>query len=84
MALTVLYFARFRERLTRDEETLPWLPGDTVAALAARLAARGGDWQAVFAGGGLVMAAVNEVVATPGSPLGDGDTVAFFPPVTGG
>lgn len=84
MTVTVLYFARFREQLGCDQETLALEGADTVAALRQRLAARGGVHAEVFAGPGPVLAAVNEVMAQAGTPLQDGDTVAFFPMLTGG
>ena len=84
MALTVLYFARFREKLALEQETLPPPVPATVAALTALLAARGDVWHDLFACHAGVMVAVNEQMASLASPLQDGDTVALFPPVTGG
>lgn len=84
MALTVRYFARFREQLGCDSEPLPCLPGDTPSILMARLAARGGRWQDIFAGDTPVLVAINDTMAQADAELQDGDNVAFFPPVTGG
>ncbi|MEC5396330.1 molybdopterin converting factor subunit 1 [Uliginosibacterium sp. H1] len=83
MKLTVLYFARLREALACDAETLvlPDGVGD-IAGLRAHLVARGGAWQALAAS--TVRAALNQDMATPDAVLRDGDEVAFFPPVTGG
>jgi molybdopterin synthase sulfur carrier subunit len=48
------------------------------------LRARGGAWERELAAGRPVRAAVNQDMATPATPVRDGDEVAFFPPVTGG
>jgi sulfur-carrier protein len=84
MAVTVLYFARFREKLALEQETLPLPAPATAAALARLLADRGGVWHDLFACDAGVMVAINEQMASLASPLQDGDTVALFPPVTGG
>lgn len=84
MPLQILYFGSFRERLGLPGETLDApLPG-TVSELTAWLAERGDVWRDVFAGSRPVMAAVNEQMVTPDTPLRAGDTVALFPRVTGG
>ena len=56
----------------------------TVAGLRAHLMARGGAWQSVLAHGKTLRVAVNHEMAQPSTPIGAGDEVAFFPPVTGG
>jgi molybdopterin synthase sulfur carrier subunit len=83
--IKVLYFARLREQLGRDEESLalPAGVGD-VGALRGHLAARGGAWAEVLAASRLVRAAVNQDMADAMTVVKDGDEVAFFPPVTGG
>ncbi|MBV6476840.1 MAG: molybdopterin converting factor subunit 1 [Rhodocyclaceae bacterium] len=84
MALKILYFAGLRETLGKTSEylALPERVG-SVGQLHAHLAARGGAWQALATTKNLRMA-VNQEMATPDTPLQDGDEVAFFPPVTGG
>lgn len=84
--ITVLYFARFREKLGCDRETLelPEVPAFTVQSLLDRLASRGGAWQELLGCERGVLAAVNQQMATRESRLHDGDEVALFPPVTGG
>jgi molybdopterin synthase sulfur carrier subunit len=83
--IRILYFARLRETLGVAEEFLAWDPSwRSVADLGAALAARGGTWGAAFAPGPTLLCAVNQTLARPETPLGDGDEVAFFPPVTGG
>ncbi|MDJ0740649.1 MAG: MoaD/ThiS family protein [Gammaproteobacteria bacterium] len=81
--IQVLYFASLRERLGRGDETLDQHP-DTLAALRAQLAARGGAWHEVFAGDLRVLAAVNQEMAGEDGAIADGDEIGFFPPVTGG
>lgn len=82
--LTILYFARLRETLGLERETLA-LPADVtdVAALTQRLIARGEAWCALDPSNA-TRCAVNQQLATPETPLKDGDEIAFFPPVTGG
>ena len=81
----IVYLARLREALGRDAET--WsLPADAtdVAALVAALRARGGAWSQELATGRAGRVAVNQVMASPSTPVRAGDEVALFPPVTGG
>ncbi len=83
--LKVLYFARLRESLGLAGEELPLPEGvDSVAALMAWLATRGGVWQREFAGKHLLRAAVNQDLVAETATIQPGDEVAFFPPVTGG
>ncbi len=85
MNVKVLYFASLREQLgTRGEELQ--VPPDvtTVAGLRAMLMSRGGAWQSALAQGKALRVAVNQEMAQPGTRVGPGDEVAFFPPVTGG
>ncbi len=84
MAVTILFFASIRERLSQDRETLPWPAPDSVANLIDQLASRGGAWTDVFAGPRPVLVAINEVLTSKEQLIHDGDTIAFFPPVTGG
>jgi cyclic pyranopterin phosphate synthase len=81
MTVQVLYFARFRETLGLDSETVEGAFA-TVDALREHLALRGGVWE-VLAEQNL-MCARNEELCKPDEPLAAGDEVAFFPPVTGG
>lgn len=79
------YFARLREQLGVAEETLA--AGSelhTVADLTLALAARGGVWADAFTPGPGLLCAVNQTMAHRETPVGDGDEVGFFPPVTGG
>jgi len=85
MQIRVLYFARLRETLGLDRETLA-LDGDapTLDDLLAALRARGGAWAEVLAPGRNFRMAVNQDIAVAGAALREGDEVALFPPVTGG
>ena len=83
--MRLLYFARLREDLGCAEETIELPSGvDTVAGLRAHLMARGSAWQQALAPERAVGVAVNQDMAQPGTPVKQGDEVAFFPPVTGG
>jgi molybdopterin synthase sulfur carrier subunit len=87
--LKVLYFASLREQLGTGSEEIE-MAGESasLAALRARLGARGGNWQTALAEGRSVRMAINQDMV-PGSQvqtalLKSGDEIAFFPPVTGG
>ena len=81
----VLYFARLREAFGREREQVE-LPGDVqdVAGLTAWLRSRGDPWERELAPGKPVRIAVNQDMAAADTLVGNGDEVAFFPPVTGG
>jgi molybdopterin synthase sulfur carrier subunit len=77
MAIHIKYFASLRDRLGRAGDELDAVVGLTVA----------GVWAALHPGIPLppnTLAAVNLEYADLRQPVGDGDEVAFFPPVTGG
>ncbi len=81
--IRILFFASVRDRLGVGEESLESTP-DNLDDLRQQLAARGEPWVDVFGPDQQVLAAVNQTMAKPDTPLGDGDEVGFFPPVTGG
>lgn len=85
MKVTVLYFARLREALGRDRETLE-LPAEvtTVGGLRAWLIGRGAPWAEAFTEIKRIRAAVAQQMAADDTTLAEGVEVAFFPPVTGG
>ena len=81
--ITVRYFAQLKENLDCAEEQLA-LAADIidVDSLRTYLASRNECWQHSFEQH--LMAAVNQEMAKPDTPIKAGDEVAFFPPVTGG
>ncbi|MGE3297692.1 MAG: molybdopterin converting factor subunit 1 [Porticoccaceae bacterium] len=81
--IEVLFFARLRESLDLARLALELSEPTTVGGVKAQLAARGANWQALFAAG-QVLAAVNQELANDATPIRPGDEVAFFPPATGG
>lgn len=81
MRVKVRLFARLREIAGRDELVLE-LPSPAVARDAwNRLVA---EHPALEPFGPAISTAVNAEYARLDSPLGDGDEVAFLPPVSGG
>jgi molybdopterin synthase sulfur carrier subunit len=85
MRVTVLYFAWLRQKIGASEETLDLLDNvKTVAELVAYLRARGGGYEDAFSELKRVRAAVNQEHVSFEAQIGDGDEIAFFPPVTGG
>ena len=81
--INVQYFARYRETLGLDGESLDWHADvQTLAQLREQLAARGGAW-AVLAEQNL-MCARNQDLCSLDEAVSAGDEVAFFPTVTGG
>lgn len=84
MAITILYFARFRETLDCDHEEFSLTDQiTTVDALIHALAQRGDHWNKVL-NEEKVLIAINQTISDRSDSITDGDEVAFFPPVTGG
>ena len=83
--IEIRYFARYREILDREQESLSFSADvQTVQQLISILANRGDRWADVFAGNNRIMVAINQDMVQPDAVIQDGDEVAFFPPVTGG
>ncbi len=82
--IQVRYFARYREELGAEAESIDTSAADTLGDLLKLLRARGDVWSRLFAEDQRVMMSVNQELADPATPVRDGDEVAFFPPVTGG
>ncbi len=84
--ITILYFARFREKLglASEQLTLPEQGADTVQTILQQLVARGGVWAELFDCEAGVLAAVNQEMASRDTAVFEGDELALFPPVTGG
>jgi molybdopterin converting factor subunit 1 len=81
MRVTVLCFARLREMAGRAEWSCEVPPGSTVADVWRALVAACPE-AAVMASS--VSCAVNAEFASMSAPVGEGDEVAFLPPVSGG
>lgn len=86
VTVRLVYLARLREAFARGGESfaLPAAAEANVASLLDALRARGGPFATELGGNRAVRVAVNHEIATPRSPLRNGDEVALFPPVTGG
>lgn len=83
--MKLLYFAWVREHVGTSSEEIDRPDGvNTVSDLISWLAARGNGYANAFNDTAMVRAAVNQEHVDPLHPVGDGDEVAFFPPVTGG
>ena len=77
--VTIQYFGQLREQAgCRDEQHETNVA--TCAELFAELATRHGFTLSATA----CRPAVNHAIAGPASPIADGDTVAFLPPLAGG
>jgi molybdopterin converting factor subunit 1 len=83
--MKLLYFAWLKAKTgIAEEELTPPPEVATVADLLAWLATRGPGHAAALADLSALRVAVNQEYAKPGDPVGPGDEVALFPPVTGG
>jgi len=81
--LTVLYFAKLKDDINCDQESIAWNNTlNTVHDLQILLSQRNEQWQKAFNSN--ILCAVNQAMVKSSHPLADGDEVAFFPPVTGG
>jgi molybdopterin synthase sulfur carrier subunit len=85
MRLKLLFFAALREQLGIADESID-LPEavTTVGGLRTHLMQRGDAWQKALSPNRALRVAVNQDMAQASTPVGPGDEVAFFPPVTGG
>lgn len=81
MTVRTLFFASYRDLAGADELELEVVPGSSVRELVALLRARGGSWSRLPEE---PVVAVNMEYASLSTPLGEGDEVAFIPPVSGG
>ena len=82
--IKLLYFARLRESVGKQEETIK-LPDEitNVGQLRTWLGKRGAPWDALMRDP-KINCAVNCEAVPDGAHINDGDELAFFPPVTGG
>jgi molybdopterin synthase sulfur carrier subunit len=83
--LKIMYFAWVREQIGRASETVEVPTGvETVADLVTWLKSRGPEFEAAFARGDVIRAAVDQSHAKPSHAIAGAREIAFFPPVTGG
>ncbi len=83
--INIKYFARLSENLgSRGEEIEFGKIIETVDSVIQLLIDRGEPWKTEFSAETKVLVAVNHEMCPSGTPLKEGDEVAFFPPVTGG
>jgi molybdopterin synthase sulfur carrier subunit len=83
MNVDVRYFAAVREALGQGERVEVGA-GATVATLRDALVARGGRHAEALGRARVLRSAKNRVLCAEDTPVGDGDEVGFFPPLTGG
>jgi len=83
MKVAVRYFASVREALGPGEEVEIGAGAD-IAALRDALIARGGRHAEALGRQRVLRSARNRVLTPESTPLGEGDEVGFFPPLTGG
>jgi molybdopterin synthase sulfur carrier subunit len=83
--MKILYFAWLRTKagIGAEDVTPPESVTD-VASLIAWLKTRSPGHAAALADLSVVRVAVNQAFAKPSDPVGPGDEVALFPPMTGG
>ena len=81
MRVRLLYFAALKDLAGIAEEWVELEGAASVADVTLRLT----ELRPAFSGKlGSVRVAVNETFAAPGDPVGEGDTLALIPPVSGG
>ena len=83
--MKLLYFAWLRARIGQAEENLA-VPAEVhdVAGLLVWLRGRGGGYAEALRDLSVIRVAVNRDYVGTDHPIGEGDEVALFPPVTGG
>lgn len=84
-SVQLLYFAWVRDRVGKEAETAT-LPTDVrdVRGVLAWLQSRDPVFATMAGEGRTIRVAVNQEFAGPDDPVGAGDEIALFPPVTGG
>lgn len=81
ITVRVRFFAGHRDIVGRAEQDLTLAEGATVGAAWEQLI---GAYPRLSGYTGRLLFAVNQQFAEPATPLGDGDELAFIPPVSGG
>lgn len=83
--MKILYFAWLRERLNRGEDDVtPPAEVVTIADLIDWLATRDEAFAHAVEKRSLIKAAVDARLASHSAPIAGAQTIAFFPPMTGG
>lgn len=83
--MKILYFAWLRERLNRGEEDVtPPAEVVTIADLIDWLATRDEAFAHAVEKRALIKAAIDARLAPHTAPIAGAQTIAFFPPMTGG
>lgn len=81
MQIKALFFASYRDFSGADEIDVEIPSGSSIADLVGHLKGRGGSWRSLPHNPAV---ALNLTYSPLGTPLSDGDEVAFIPPVSGG
>lgn len=84
MIIRVCYFARIREQMKLNEESLSMPDGSSIDQVVNFLRLRGEPWSQALAADQKILTAVNHEMSKGNKVLQNGDELAFFPPVTGG
>lgn len=83
--MKAVYFAWVRERIGKTEEVLAPPPGvTTIGDLIAWLKGRGEGYEAAFANGATIRAAIDRTHVKHDAAIAGAREIAFFPPMTGG
>ncbi|MEG2032552.1 MAG: molybdopterin converting factor subunit 1, partial [Janthinobacterium sp.] len=84
MKINLRFFASVRELVGTAQEVLEVAGPLTVGEVRTLLIGRGGNWEYALAQGRALRMAHNQLMCDADTVIGEGDEVAFFPPVTGG
>ena len=85
MKVNILYFAKLREAVGVEAETLEINENSKVSDLLYFLQNREEKWSEYFNDKkNLLRVAINQKIVDDDHSISDGDEIAIFPPVTGG